>query len=358
MSDIFSDSKALIEKSEIDFVLPWVDDTDKEWQKDRKKWSKATIDCSGVNKAMQKDELDDSEERYRDWGLLKYWFRGVEKFCPWVRKIHFITYGHLPEWMDTQHPKLHIVHHSDYIPERYLPVFNSNVLESLLHKIHGISDKFVYFNDDIYLINDISPELFFKEGLPCDMLAFQPVIANPNNPVMSHILMNNMIVLAKHFSKRKNVLKQPGKYFKIGYPPRNFIYNLLEMAFPQYTGLYTVHGPSPFLKDTFTEVWREEEDILGNMMNNKFRCNTDMSQYLFREWQKLKGNFSAVNLHRYFSYFEINGNDHKLIRMITDQKKKIICINDTGKSFEFEKEKRELQNAFEKILPQKSLFEK
>ena len=44
--------------------------------------------------------------RYRDWNNLRYWFRGVEKFAPWVRKIHFVTWGHIPDWLDTTNPKI------------------------------------------------------------------------------------------------------------------------------------------------------------------------------------------------------------------------------------------------------------
>ena len=126
-------------QGEIDFVITWVDGSDKAWLDEKKCYS-------------PKADNDDSEERYRDWELLKYWFRGVEKFAPWVRKIHFITWGHVPQWLNTEHPKLHIVRHEDYIPKEYLPVFNCNVLEIYMHKIEGLSEQFVYFNDDVFLI--------------------------------------------------------------------------------------------------------------------------------------------------------------------------------------------------------------
>ena len=73
----------------IDFVMLWVDDTDPEWRKQRNLYS-------GKDEAM----VDNREARYRDWDTLKYWFRGVEKFAPWVNKIYFVTCGHLPEWLN------------------------------------------------------------------------------------------------------------------------------------------------------------------------------------------------------------------------------------------------------------------
>lgn len=145
---------------EIDFVITWVDGADPAWRKEK----------AGYAPSAQND---DREERYRDWDLLRYWFRGVEAFAPWARKIHFITWGHLPPWLNTEHPKLHVVRHEDYIPKKFLPVFNSNVLEIYMHKIEGLSEHFVYFNDDMFLIRNVKKELFFHNGKPCDMLLFR-----------------------------------------------------------------------------------------------------------------------------------------------------------------------------------------
>ena len=109
-----------------------------------------------------------SKNRYRDWKLLKYWFRGVEKYAPWVNKIYFITYGHLPKWLNTENEKLVILKHSDYIPDKYLPTYNSNVIEMNYFRIKELNEKFVNFNDDMFIINDIREEDFFANGLPCD----------------------------------------------------------------------------------------------------------------------------------------------------------------------------------------------
>lgn len=328
----------------IDFVITWVDGADKAWRA-----QKATYDPN--------IGTDDEEIRYRDMDLLRFWFRGVEKYAPWVRKIHFITWGHLPEWLNVNHPKLHIVRHEDYIPTEYLPTFNSNVLEIFMHKIQDLSENFVYFNDDFFLIDHVKETHFFKNEKPCDMLAFQPVVANPANPVMSHLYMNNSLVLCKHFNKRENIKKHPGNYFKIGYPPMYFFYNLLELAFPLYTGFYTVHGPSPYCKKTFEDIWDKEKTALESMSSNRFRSTTDLTPYLFREWQKLSDNFVPTNLHRYFKYFNILKDNMKLVKTITKHKKKMICINDTDLGDDFEKAKEEVRKAFEEILPEVSTFE-
>ena len=74
----------------IDFVIPWVDGADLEWKKSFNQY------CPKEKQKL----IDLSDERYRDYGLLKYWFRGVEKFAPYVRKVHFITNGQKPAWLN------------------------------------------------------------------------------------------------------------------------------------------------------------------------------------------------------------------------------------------------------------------
>ena len=126
---------------EIDFVVTWVDMNDPKWKADFSKYSKKGIDNT---------TNEFSEARFRDHGFLKYWFRGIEKFAPWVRKIHFVTSGQKPEWLNVDHPKLSLVNHSDYIPEKFLPVFNSCLIEIYMHKIPDLTEHFVYFNDDFF----------------------------------------------------------------------------------------------------------------------------------------------------------------------------------------------------------------
>ena len=140
----------------IDFVILWVDGSDKKWLEEKNKYSKKKIDTT--NSAI----------RYRDWDNLRYWFRGVEKFAPWVNKVHFVTYGHLPKWLNVNNPKLNIVKHKDYIPEEYLPTFSSHTIELNLHRIKDLSENFVYFNDDMFLMQPTQKTDFFKKGLPCD----------------------------------------------------------------------------------------------------------------------------------------------------------------------------------------------
>ena len=82
-----------------------------------------------------------------------------------------MTCGHVPGWLNLEAPKLHFVKHADFIPVEYLPTFNCNPIEMNIHRIKGLSDHFIYFNDDTFLIDHVAEERFFRDGLPCDIAA-------------------------------------------------------------------------------------------------------------------------------------------------------------------------------------------
>ena len=332
----------------VDFVIAWVDGADTAWQQVRARYQ---------NEAEHKTSSD-GENRYRDWGLLRYWFRGVEAFAPWVNHIYFVTWGHVPKWLSTAHPKLTVVRHEDYIPADYLPTFNANTIELNFHRIAGLSEQFVYFNDDVFLLRPVRETDFFVDKKPKDLLALQPVIANRADAVMPYIYLNNAMTLAKYFDKRENAKKQPQAYFHPGYPPLYFFYNLLEMAFPMFTGFYTVHGPAAFLKQTYAAVWEKEGDLLDAVCRHRFRSRADLNQYLLREWQMLAGQFVPANVRRFCPYFDVQDQNGRLLQLIRGQKRAAVCINDAKPVTDIAGVRRQLQDAFAAVLPDKSTFER
>ena len=226
-----------------------------------------------------------------------------------------------------------------------------------MHRIPGLAENFVYFNDDMFLIKKVRPEQYFKNDLPVDMLALQPDVANTKDQVMPYIYLNNTMLLAKYFDKRENMKKQPGAYFHPGYPFMYFIYNMLELAFPLFTGFYTVHGPSPFKKSTFVKMWELEPELLNEVCSHKFRQKEDVSQYVIREWQKLSGDFVNKNSYWLCKYFDVSDHNEKLLRMIRKHTGKIACVNDSNHGIDFEKAKAEINAAFTEGFPERSAFE-
>ena len=329
---------------EIDFVITWVDMDDPKWKADFTKYS-GKIDNS-------KNEL--SEARFRDYGFLKYWFRGVEKFAPWVRKIHFVTCGQKPDWLDTNNPKLNLVNHEDYIPKQFLPCFNSSLIEIYLHKIPEISNHFVYFNDDFFIINNIEKTRFFQNGLPCDIAAFR---YNSGIGLWSKCLLNNIRIINQHFNKREVMRHDHDKWFNKIYGKKARLNNVLKY-YPKFITLRTPHNAQPYLKSTYEDVWKNCEKELTKMSSNRFRSAEDYTQELFRTWQICKSDFTPYNTYNDTKMFPLVLRSKSAIKAIRNQSYKLVCLNDNPHIRNYTETMQEIQKAFESILPEKSDFEK
>ena len=323
----------------IDFVIPWVDGSDPAWIETR-------------NRYLENKE-DGSPVRFRDWDNLQYWFRGVEKFAPWVNKIYFITWGHLPKWLNTNNPKLKVVKHEDYIPKEWLPTFSSHPIELNLHRIEGLSEYFVYFNDDMFIINEMKETDFFKNGLPCDSGIWN--VHHSCRDKTSTITDNDMAVINDYFSKKEAIKRHFGKYFNFKYGRDNIRSGVL-LAWPYWTGFLECHFPNSFLKSTLEEVWSKEPKLLSETSSHKFRNNMDVNQWLFRYWQLASGRFMPRSK-KIAKYFPITEDNTAIVDAITKQKYKMICINDVAELNDFEYQRDIIKQAFDKILPEKSSFE-
>lgn len=331
----------------IDIVIPWVDGNDPVWLSQKKKYS----DQSGNSNY-------DGDVRFRDWNFLKYWFRGIENFAPWVNKIHFITWGHLPKWLNTQNNKLHIVKHSDFIPQEYLPTFSSHVIEIHMHRIEGLSENFIYFNDDFYLIDCVDKSTFFRKNLPCDEGIFNYIFHTDYHNNFQHNLLNMVGVINQNFNFQEQLRKNKGKFIHPIYGDQLFI-NEFYQNFNLLPGFYTVHLPQAFKKRTFVEVWGKERELLERVSSNKFRQITDVHQYLMRYWQLIKGEFEPTFYRKNgWSFFFPEKENDKITSFIRNQERPLICINDSEEIMDFERTQNRIAAAFESILPEKSSFEK
>ncbi len=328
---------------EIDFVITWVDMDDPQWKADFAKHS-GKID-------NLKNEM--TEARFRDHGLLRYWFRGVEQFAPWVRKIHFVTCGQRPEWLNTAHPKLQLVDHSDYIPTKFLPVFNSTLIEIYMHKIPDLTPLFVYFNDDFFVINEVGKERFFTNGLPNDIAAFRH---NSGMGLWSKTLKNNIRVINERFDKKEVLRRDHDKWFHPSYGKKANLTRLLQ-PYDKFVTLITPHNAQPYLKETFEEVWDYAGDKLTAMSKNRFRSTEDYTPELFRTWQICRSNFMPYNTYQDTKMFPLLMRPKQAVRAIYDQSYKLICLNDNQHIRNYDQVMDNIEAAFQTILPEKSTFE-
>ena len=341
-------------KQKIDFVVPWVDGADPEWIATRDEYIKRT-GFSG----------DYSPRHYRDFGLMRYWFRGVEKYAPWVNKVYFITSGQLPKWLNLRADKLVWIKHEDYIPNEFLPTFSANPIELNLNRIVNLSEHFVYFNDDMFLINKVEPEHFFREGLP--VMSPQISFTVPKNEIsgFAHMMLNNVMLINTNFRARKVILKNAGNWvapWNTGL--ESAARNMIPLFMGYFTGFSNPHMPSPLLKSTMDTVWEKEREYLAKTSSNKFRSFEDVTQYIFSDWQLASGKYSPEHRKELGHYFQIDGTKQvteKVVNSIRKQKYSTICLNDSISDISenaLGELKNQLSDAFENILPEKSGFEK
>ncbi|MCQ5202630.1 Stealth CR1 domain-containing protein [Mordavella massiliensis] len=331
----------------IDFVLLWVDGNDPDWREEKNKYS-------------VKKTSDNGSNRYREWDNLRYWFRGVEKFAPWVNKIHFVTCGHLPKWLNRTHPKLNIVAHKDYINEKYLPTFNSRAIEVNLQRIEGLSEKFVYFNDDTFVIRDIKPTDFFKNGVPRAACGFE-LLNIKYDKVFYDGMVNNLRIINRNFDAKEFIKHNFFKIFNLRYDIKHIkSLLLLPWSLGFIPGFINPHLPNAYLKSVFEEVWEREPEILEVTSGHKFRDSADVNQYIFQYWQFMTGKFFPINSKRQGQFYYLGKEFAQCCKAIQKQKYKIICINDDLQNLtekEFLYYQQGINGSFEKILYEKSRFE-
>lgn len=339
----------------IDFVITWVDGSDPEWLAEKNKYK----DTENIPVLSTDDANADC--RYRaDYDLLRYWFRGVEQYAPWVNKIHFVTCGQKPEWLNDNHPKLNLVNHHEYIPKKYLPTFNANVIEMNFHCLSKLSECFVFFNDDMFLLKPVEPSFFFKNNspvLPADLR--YPKSIGYNN--WSRLVFNDYCIVNNTFDMFKSIWNNRKKWFNIQElgmkrVRQNILCYLANKSLP--IGTYG-HLANPHLKSSFTELWDRWPDVMDNTCVHKFRSDDQVNQWLLCAWNQAKGRFSPIRDNKRGKCFKISPtNIDEIVQTIEKQLFPQVCLNDTLLNTDNDVYNERICSAFNSILPSKSTFEK
>ena len=333
----------------IDIVLPWVDDRDEAWRKEYRE----SIE------RYRPERKSASNIRFESWDNLHYWFRAVEKFLPWVHQVVLVTWGHLPGFLRVDHPKLRIVCHGDYIPQEFLPTYNSNTIEMNYHRIGVLSENFVIFNDDMIPLQPIPEEYYFQEDRVCDEAvegAICPVEVGPIANMARYTQVNNMIVINRHFKKREVQERHPGIWGSDTYG--ELMERNRSMSYwYDFSGFHDPHMPSAMKKSTLAKLWEIEPETLAEGSRNHFRTYTDVTQYLIRYWQlcegdivprRTQGKMCIVNRENVGYY----------AKGIANQEWQMVSLNEDCTPEEFQVIKGAINKALETLLPEKSSFEK
>lgn len=156
-----------IENSEpvVDAVITWVNGNDPKWQKKINRYSKTKIDFGEER----------YKRRYNSIGEIDIAIKGIIKFAPFIRKIHLVTDAQKPENFESlqilakkKQMQLQMVDHQSIFRgfEELLPTFNSCSIGTALFRIPDLSEHFVIFNDDTFLMRSSSVTDFFIDQKP------------------------------------------------------------------------------------------------------------------------------------------------------------------------------------------------
>lgn len=148
----------------VDAVVTWVDGSDPQWRHRR---DTATT-SEAATEPEAGTEADSADHRFRDRGELRYCLRSIAAYAPWIRQVFLVTDDQVPDWLAVEHPGLTVVSHRELFEDPdVLPVFNSHAIETQLHRIPGLAEHYLYFNDDVFLGRPQRPQNYFPpSGLP------------------------------------------------------------------------------------------------------------------------------------------------------------------------------------------------
>ena len=292
----------------MDAVITYVNGNDPVWKADYERATNIPI--------MQK--------RFRDWGTLKYLLRGIEEYMPFIKNVYLVVShtSQVPQWADTSNLK--IVLHKDIIPSEYLPTFNANPIEMNLHRIPGLDEEFVYFNDDMFPVSPCSPEDFFKNG---------KVVKGLKRHLFSFGMFKKICRNSDSLARRAAGLQPSCIYLR-----------------PQHT-------PSPMFKSQCEKLYSAFPEEIGETSSHKTRTAKDLNQYLFLEYIYYMGLLEDRRISSKHISVAMATED-SLKDAILNSSFKMLCINDVRLSEEkFERLRSVIVESFETKFPRPSKFE-
>ncbi|MGF3055982.1 hypothetical protein [Microbacterium sp. YY-01] len=329
--------------ADVDFVVTWVNSEDTDLLKRR-------------NRARSQWQVDGTanagDERYRDWNLLKYWFRSVEQYCPWVRKIYFLHAGAAPNWLNRTHPKVELIAQDEFHPGPS-ETYNSHAIEAKLHLLPNLSEKFVYFNDDFFICKPLAPEFFFPDGKPYGVNV-PTLLADGDD--RAHAMLNAAGLINKHFERSEywRQLVQRTIRLSSGAMLARVPLYFASSKIPPVTDH---HVASPLLKSVVETAFLKESATLEYTAHAVFRSALDVAPiYYATMWHLATGQYTARSKRAVGQYFSVSTDLNRIITAIHDQKAPQICIND-GRISDFNSSQQALDKAFRTVFPTKSSFE-
>ncbi len=281
----------------IDAVYTWVDGNDTDWQQRK---NLALREQSGV----EINDIAANPSRYVSRDELRYSLRSLVAFMPWIRMIYLVTDDQIPPWLDVAHPMIKVVRHRDIFGDTgRLPTFNSHAIESRLHRIAGLSEHFVYVNDDMFFGRPLLPTKFFHAN---GLAKFFP---SPAQLDVGPATIYDAPVTAAGKNNRRHIQDRFGRMIT------------QKMR----------HVPYPLLKSVLEDIERQlTEDVLGTA-EHQFRHPADLSipSSLQHYWSFLSGKATPGSISYTYADLAHPSTPVQLARLLARRDRDAFCLNDT-----------------------------
>ena len=309
----------------IDVVYTWVDGNDPAWQRKR---AMAEAEEHGLEFHPEATFAS----RFEDHDELRYSLRSLEYFAPWVNNIFLVTDDQVPDWLDVDHPKIKIVNHRDiFVDEQNLPTFNSNAIISSLHHIEGLSEHYIFMNDDFFIGRWLTPDKFFT---PYGHARVSP--ANNRRPFGAA-----RIDEGPHFNLTRNIR------------------SLLEDRFGITVSRAIKHTPYPQLRSVHQQMEQEFADQYATTTSHRFRHHDDIvADQLFHYYAQITG--SAVRAGLRYCYFNIKDDSYRpqIANLLRRRSHDVFCLNDAPAAGLTPMMDAEVTDFLSRYYPLASSFEK
>ncbi|MFF1322516.1 stealth conserved region 3 domain-containing protein [Streptomyces chartreusis] len=278
----------------VDIVYTWVDGEEPQMRDKRARHQE-----HGIAEILAKET---NASRYTSHDELKYSLRSLAMYADFVRHIYLVTDGQKPHWLDESAPGITVVDHRDIFPDGVLPVFNSHAIETRLHHIPGLSEHYLYFNDDVFVGRRVTAEHFFH-GSGLMKIPVSPLKIGVGKPHAEETATN---------SANKNVRR------------------LLLEKFGRMTTNNFMHTPLPQQRETLQtleELFRED---IARTTASRFRSPQDLAmtapllyQYALMTGRGVPGKYS-------FRYVNISRPDAegRLADLRRNRRFDFFCLND------------------------------
>jgi hypothetical protein len=306
--------------SPIDIVYLWVDGQDLSWRaKRRHALRQLSVDGS---EAIAK--FGNVEGRFRDNDELLYSLRALEKFFPGHGHIYLVTDGQMPDWLHKS-DRMTLVDHRELIPEASLPTFDSSNIESYIHRIPGLSERYFYFNDDVFFGAPVSIDDWFWPGGIYVTWSDDPEVTDEVLRVDA-TAPENACRLSNQWLANKAATQTQSVSGTIAKP--------IRAMDPHYKNIFRTfaHSPRPMLKSLLWELEEEAAELFDGVRSTVFRIwdkPTIVSDFVLR-WALAHG-FAHVKQYRH-RYVSTGDRDQASeLKLLADQFGQLdfFCINDT-----------------------------